>query len=180
MVETLVLAAALAVDAAAAAAGLCAAGAPVRWLVAACVSFALAQGGMSALGAWGGGWLTAHASAWDHWIAFVLLSVVGARMIRGGDADEDAPTVGAAGLVALSVATSIDALAAGVSLPLLSVGVPVAVVVIAGVTLALSAVGAAAGKALGHALGARVEAVGGVVLIALGVKIVATHLLEAP
>jgi putative Mn2+ efflux pump MntP len=174
MIETLVLAAALAVDAAAAAAGLCAAGASARWLVAACASFALAQGGMSALGAWGGGWLTEHASAWDHWIAFVLLSVVGARMIRGGEPDEGAPT---AGLVALSVATSIDALAAGVSLPMLSVGVPVAVVVIAGVTLALSAVGAAAGKALGDALGARVEAVGGVVLIALGVKIVVTHLI---
>jgi len=132
------------------------------------------------------GWLLGRSvgpslAAWDHWIAFALLGGIGAKMIvearRAGGDDAPARDVFApAALLALAVATSIDALAAGVMLPMLGAPLLPAIAAIGVTTAALSA----AGLALGHRVGARfgrgLEALGGVVLIGLGAKILVEHL----
>jgi putative Mn2+ efflux pump MntP len=178
MLAVFVLAVVLALDAAAAAMALATAGASRRRLLAAVVLFGLFQAGMAAVGAQSGEWPSRHAGAWDHWIALGLLVLVGGRMMAqgwGSAEDADPPEVGAVALLALAVATSIDALAAGVSLPLLSVPVLVSVGVVGVVTVALSALGAVAGAALGRSAGGRVEVVGGALLVLLGVKLAAEH-----
>ena len=120
-------------------------------------------------------------SAYDHWIAFVLLAVIGGRMIMEAfDEEKDRaasdPTRGLT-MVMLSVATSIDALAVGLSLAMLGVSVwlPAAVIgVVAGV---LTVVGMLLGRRLGDNWGKRVEVCGGLVLCIIGLKILLEHTL---
>ena len=132
------------------------------------------------------GWLVGMAlqqwiSAYDHWVAFVLLAVVGGRMIlEAFDEKEDKavsdPTRGFT-MVMLSVATSIDALAVGLSLAMLRVSVwlPAAVIgVVAGV---LTVIGMLLGRRLGNNWGKRVEVCGGLVLCIIGLKILLEHTL---
>lgn len=133
------------------------------------------------------GWLLADrfgalVEAWDHWIAFGLLSLLGGKMLfeawRGDDDHEDdADPFGIQAVLLLGVATSIDAFAAGLTLPLLGVPPFVAVAVIGVVTGALSAAGLYAGRRVGAALGRRLEAVGGIALILVGLRILLEHLL---
>lgn len=133
-----------------------------------------------------GGWLIGIAvqkwiSAYDHWIAFVLLALVGGRMIlEAFDDKEDKavsdPTRGFT-MVMLSVATSIDALAVGLSLAMLEVSVwlPAAVIgIVAGV---LTVFGMLMGRRLGSNWGKRVEVCGGLVLCIIGLKILLEHTL---
>jgi putative Mn2+ efflux pump MntP len=116
----------------------------------------------------------------DHWVAFGLLSCVGGKMLwesrreHGGRARAD-PTRGWR-LVTLAVATSLDALAVGLSLAMLRVSVWMPSVVIGLVAAALTAVGIGFGKRLGARLGRWAEALGGAVLLAIGLKIVVSHL----
>ena len=117
----------------------------------------------------------------DHWVAFGLLTAIGGRMIyealHGDDekrAERD-PTRGAS-LVVLSVATSIDALAVGLSLALLGVEIWYPAVVIGAVAFAFTAVGIHLGRRFGALLGRRMEIAGGVVLIAIGIRILVEHL----
>ena len=174
--ELTALSVALALDAAAVSASLGASGASTRTLAVAAALFGVFQAGMSALGAVGGTWLATHAAAWDHWVAFVLLAIVGGRMIVGGSDDNVTGEVSAWALLGLAVATSIDALAAGVSVPLLDLSAGVSIAVIGAVTLAMSAVAAGLGRRAGAYLGTHVERMGGVVLILLGGKILLEHL----
>ena len=117
----------------------------------------------------------------DHWIAFGLLAVIGGKMIHEALKDDDEetrrgdPTKGWS-LVLLSLATSIDALAVGLSLALLDVSIWWPAVVIGLVAGAFTTVGMQLGKRFGALLGRRMESVGGIVLIAIGVKILAEHL----
>ncbi len=121
--------------------------------------------------------------SWDHWIAFALLAWIGGNMIRGGaddEGDEDVcavdPTKGRR-LIVLAVATSIDALAVGLSFSLLKISVWGPSVLIGVVCAAITACGVFAGKALSNAdiFGRRAELVGGCVLIAIGLKILYEH-----
>jgi putative Mn2+ efflux pump MntP len=132
------------------------------------------------------GWLAGRSvERWigpiDHWIAFGLLAVIGGRMIYAALTDEAEevekkdPTKGAS-LVILSVATSIDALAVGLSLALLGVEIWYPAVVIGLVAFGFTALGLHLGKRFGTLLGRRMEVVGGVVLIAIGVRILIEHL----
>lgn len=182
MTELLLLAGALAMDATAAAAGLGAGERALRPVVVGSVLFGVFQAAMSGLGWWAGVGVASVAAAWDHWIAFVLLSGVGAKTIReawtGGPRAEPVPR-GLVALLVLAVATSIDALAAGVTLPTLGLPGLVAVSVIGLVTGGLSLVGGLAGRALGDRFGSRLELVGGVVLIGIGVRILVEHTLRA-
>ena len=145
--------------------------------------FGLFQALMPALG-----WLVGSAVAniiapFDHWIAFVLLAFVGVRMIRSGLSKEveSHPTDPSRGgtLVMLSVAVSIDAFAVGLSLAMLSVPIVYPIVVIGVVTAGLSAIGLRLGNRLGKAFGKSMEIVGGGILIAIGVRIVVSHLWSA-
>jgi putative Mn2+ efflux pump MntP len=119
-------------------------------------------------------------ASWDHWIAFGLLSMVGLRAIWAGlwgeEPDEAAsdPTRGVS-LVVLSLATSLDALAAGVSFAALGVRVWVPSLVIGLTAGVLTAVGTVCGGRLGRRFGAWAEAAGGVVLIGIGMLIVLDH-----
>jgi len=118
----------------------------------------------------------------DHWIAFGLLAAIGGKMIYEAlkDADDDEvrrgdPTKGWS-LVLLSIATSIDALAVGLSLALLGVSIWWPAIVIGLVAGAFTVVGMQLGKRFGALLGRRMEVIGGIVLIAIGVKILFEHL----
>ena len=143
--------------------------------------FGIAQGLMPLIGWALGVALASSIAAVDHWIAFGLLAFLGARMIREGVAgDDDSPPIAGrshyAGLAVAAIATSIDAAAAGITLPTLGVPVGLACLTIGGVTAALCAVAYWLGNRAGRRAGKRAEIVGGLVLILLGVKILAEHL----
>lgn len=121
----------------------------------------------------------------DHWIAFGLLAFIGGKMIYEAFAhkdDESAdscdPTRGWS-LVGLSVATSIDALAVGLSLAVLGLDIWYPAIVIGIVAGALTVLGLELGCRFGSLLGKRMEVVGGLVLIGIGVKILVEHLTGA-
>jgi putative Mn2+ efflux pump MntP len=120
--------------------------------------------------------------AWDHWIAFVLLSAIGGKMLweaRGNKDDQprdDQDLFGLRVMFVLAVATSIDALAVGVALPMLNAPLLLSLVTIGMTTAALSALGLFAGRRFGAALGPRLDVLGGLVLIGLGTKILIEHL----
>lgn len=133
------------------------------------------------------GWLAGSrigplVEAWDHWIAFGLLSALGGKMLweaRGAPDDDPAPAgdpFALGGLLLLAVATSIDALAVGITLPMLGAPLGLSLVTIGATTAVLSALGLFAGRRFGAALGRRFDVVGGLVLIGLGVKILGEHL----
>ncbi|HKR62708.1 MAG TPA: manganese efflux pump, partial [Thermoanaerobaculia bacterium] len=103
-------------------------------------AFGVAQAVMAGLG-WAGGALFGELwSAWDHWVALVLLAGVGVKMIREAFAEERAPATASAGSIALlAIATSLDALAVGVSLPALRAPALLALTMIGAVTFLFSA-----------------------------------------
>ncbi|MEQ1503169.1 MAG: manganese efflux pump MntP family protein [Myxococcota bacterium] len=179
MVELVLLACGLAVDATAAAAGIGAVERRARPILTAAALFGLFQGGMSALGWVGGLGVATWAAAWDHWVACTLLVAIGARTAWAAWTDDGAGAPAARGfgaLLGLAVATSIDALAAGFTLPVLDVGFWSAIGTIGIVTAVLSAFGGWLGRALGDRFGSRLEIAGGFVLIGLGLKILVEHL----
>lgn len=113
----------------------------------------------------------------DHWIAFVLLALIGANMVREsqGEAEhlDDSFTPGT--MLPLAVATSIDALAVGVTFAFLNVRIIPAAALIGVTTFALSAIGMGLGNVFGARYQARAELAGGIVLILMGVKILLEH-----
>jgi putative Mn2+ efflux pump MntP len=141
-------------------------------------AFGAAQGLMPLVG-WALGIAFASAvQAVDHWIALVLLTLLGGRMIREGlardEADCAAPLAGWA-LFLASIGTSVDAAAAGVTLPLLGQPLLLACGIIGLTTAVLSFAGVYLGKAAGARLGKPAELLGGAVLILLGIKIFVEH-----
>ena len=131
------------------------------------------------------GWLAGSTIAplidgWSHWLVLVLLGWVGIRMIREGlDPNEQPckpdPTRGGT-LVFLCVATSLDAMAVGLSMAMMKVDVIFASVVIGVVALLLSFVGCLLGNSLGMHFGKRMEVLGGLILNGIGLRVVITHL----
>jgi putative Mn2+ efflux pump MntP len=119
----------------------------------------------------------AYVAAVDHWIAFGLLAFLGARMLTGhvGEAEASHALTGRALLLA-GLATSIDALAAGLTLPTLGVAPLLAVALIGGVTALMSGAGVLLGRRAGEHLGEWAERAGGVILIGLGLNILAQHM----
>jgi putative Mn2+ efflux pump MntP len=117
-----------------------------------------------------------YIEAVDHWIAFGLLTFLGVRMLGGHVGDEEAShALTGRALLLAGVATSIDALAAGITLPTLDVAPLVAVALIGAITFAMSAGGVWLGRVAGDRWGEWAERAGGVILIALGCKILAEH-----
>ncbi|MCI8910978.1 MAG: manganese efflux pump [Oscillibacter sp.] len=116
----------------------------------------------------------------DHWVAFVLLGLIGANMIREALGPEEAAdstvTLSLRRLLVLSVATSIDALAVGVTFAFLEVLILPAIAIIGCTTFCLSLAGVAAGNFFGARYKKRAELSGGIILILLGVKILLEHL----
>jgi len=116
---------------------------------------------------------------WDHWIAFVLLAIIGANMIResfGGDEEEVDADFGPKAMLPMAVATSIDALAVGVTFAFLRVNIVPAVSFIGVTTFVLSAIGVKIGSVVGGKCKSAAERLGGVILILMGLKILLEHL----
>ena len=147
------------------------------------LSFHLAffQGLMTLLGWLGGSYVQRYIEAFDHWVAFGLLAIVGIRMIFSGfnpenESYQQDPTKGKT-LVILSVACSIDALAVGLSLAVLSVNIVLSALIISFVTFGFSVVGMFGGNQLGKKFGKRMEIIGGLVLVGIGLRILIIHLM---
>jgi len=130
-----------------------------------------------------GGWLIGDrfgslVADWDHWIAFALLTAIGIKMavdgLRGGDkqAGDDGWRV----LLLLALATSIDAFAAGLTLPLLGAPVAASLAIIFAVTAVMSSAAFLLGSRLSRGAGRWIEVVGAVLLIGVGVRILTIHL----
>ena len=138
---------------------------------------------MPILGWFAGTTVESYIRDFDHWVAFVLLGIIGGRMLKGGD---DGNRLFAGGdptrgrwLVLLSVATSIDALAVGLSLSLLAVPILLPSVVIGIVAAAFTLFGMYFGNRLQNSNSRYLEIAGGLILIGIGVKILLEHTLLA-
>ena len=123
-----------------------------------------------------------YIKAWDHWIAFGLLGILGLHMIYKAATADDADnkeTIARNGLWAMTLAgfaTSIDAMAVGVGLAFVDVNIFLVALVIGLCTLSMVTLGVMAGRALGSLLGRRAEMAGGIVLIMVGATILYDHL----
>lgn len=141
---------------------------------------------------WGlGFWIQPLIAAFDHWIAFGLLAFIGGRMIRSGvesgrrqhrtprsipdSASRNNPTKGFT-LVLLSLATSVDALAVGLSLAMLRIAIWYPCIIIGLVTGLITLAGMKAGGRLNETFGDRIEIAGGIILILIGLNILSTHI----
>ena len=147
--------------------------------------FGLFQALMTSLGWLAGSAFSRFIDQFDHWVAFGLLAFVGANMIRSGlknDEGEDSaqdsrrdPSRGHM-LVLLSVATSLDAMAVGLSMAMLKQQIILPAAVIGITTLLLSLTGMLLGKRLGETFGKRMEIIGGIILLGIGLRVLYTHL----
>lgn len=151
---------------------------PHRTAIALGLACGAAQGVMPLVG-WGlASLLSEGFAAYDHWVAFTVLAIVGARTIHAGLTPGTAfqsPPLDAATLLALALATSIDAAGAGLAFEAMGLEPLFAASVIAIVTAIVCAGGVYAGHAVGARLGAVAEVLGGGVLIAIGAKILWDH-----
>ena len=115
----------------------------------------------------------------DHWVAFILLGVIGINMIKESREKEEESldcSFGVKAMLPLAIATSIDALAVGVTFAFLKVDIYWAVAFIGAVTFVLSAVGVKAGNVFGMRYKAKAEFAGGTILVLMGTKILLEHL----
>lgn len=142
--------------------------------------FGLFQAGMPVLGWLAGSGLADLVSEVDHWIAFGLLSFIGGRMIyesvKKEESKKEVNPLGIYVLLMFSIATSIDALAVGVSFAFLGVYILNPIIVIGVITFLLSFVGVYAGDRFGQILKNKVKIAGGFILIGIGLKILIEHL----
>ena len=150
--------------------------------------------GLAAVGLWFGGfqalmpllgWLLGtrfdvYITSFDHWIAFALLVLIGANMIREAfgkeDEAEDDGALDWKTMLVLAVATSIDALAVGVSFAFLDVRILPAVLLIGVITCLTSCLGLKIGNVFGARYKQRAELAGGIILVLIGIKILLEHL----
>lgn len=141
--------------------------------------FGAFQGLMPALGWLLGSAFEQYIVAFDHWVAFILLGLIGFNMIREAMDREEEHADGSLAfrtMLVLAVATSIDALAVGVTFAFLQVKILLAALLIAVITFGISALGVRIGSIVGCRYQRKAEFVGGVILILLGTKILLEHL----
>ena len=138
------------------------------------------QGGMTLLGWLMGVSFSSYITAFDHWIAFILLGFLGGKMIYESFGEEETTisSFSTKTLLTLGVATSIDALAVGVSMAFLKTSIYFPAFIIGFVTFSLSLIGVISGYRFGKIKGVNVELLGGIILITIGVKILIEHLME--
>lgn len=141
--------------------------------------FGVFQGAMPLIGFFIGERFSTMVNSFDHWIVFILLGIIGGKMIKESREPDTCPNPSFKPLVMLplAVATSIDALAVGVSFAFLKVNVVEASSIIAITTFLLSTAGVHVGNYFGSRFKSRAELVGGLVLIAIGAKILIQHLM---
>jgi len=136
---------------------------------------------MPIIGWFVGSQIARYIQPYDHWLAFLLLAYIGIKMIweswkRREERESLTDPTRKWSLIMLSVATSIDALAVGLSMALLKVAILFPSVIIGIVAAGMTAAGVVFGRKLGARFGRKMEFVGGVILIAIGINIVVRHL----
>ena len=135
---------------------------------------------MPSIGYFLGSFLEKYITAFDHWVAFVLLAIIGANMLKEGFSNESGETDSSFSvktMFVMAVATSIDALAVGITFALLpDVNIAAAVLFIGAVTFTLSAIGLKAGNVFGLKYKSKAEIAGGAILVLIGIKILLEHL----
>jgi len=139
------------------------------------------QAGMTLIGWIAGSGFAEMITGFDHWLAFLLLVLIGAKMIREGfeEDEDDEDEIGALAfmpVMMLSLATSIDALAVGVSFAFLHIEILVPALIIGIVAFVISFAGVLSGMQLKAIIGKRIEILGGIILILIGLNIVLGHL----
>ena len=115
---------------------------------------------------------------WDHWVAWLLLTLIGANMVKESFSKDEDEVPGGWGfwhMLTLAVATSIDALAVGVSFAFLEMSIWMPIIIIGLTTMMFSSAGVLLGKKVGERFKSKAELVGGLVLIAIGIKILWEH-----
>lgn len=141
------------------------------------LAFGFFQALMPAIGYYAGSHFAEYIQSIDHWIAFILLSLIGINMICEGKEDEvKIHSIPFKDILLLAIATSIDALAVGVSFAFLKVNLFLAITTIGITTFILSFVCVLFGKKLGSLFEKYAEYLGGIILILLGIKILIEHL----
>lgn len=145
-------------------------------------TFGFFQALMPALGWLAGRTVVDLIADYDHWLAFGLLTLIGVRMIwqsLGGEAGaKQVDITRGLTLLTLAVATSIDALAVGLTFAFLDVNIVSAGLIIGAVAFIISVLGFMLGKRGGRLLGKRAEIFGGIILIAIGLRILLTHIIQ--
>lgn len=136
---------------------------------------------MPAIGYFLGSMFQEYIVAFDHWVAFLLLGIIGGNMVKEALSKEDdcettSGSLDCKTMLLMAIATSIDALAVGVTFAFLDVNLLFAVLFIGVTTFALSAAGVRIGNVFGVRYKARAELAGGIILILLGCKILAEHM----
>lgn len=144
--------------------------------------FALFQGGMTGVGFLFGVGVSDYITQYDHWIAFALLAFIGGKMIKESFEKGKESSVNLLNnrvLITVAIATSIDALAVGISLAFINLSyqrIVAGCMIIAIVTATASIIGLTGGRHLGPRFGKRSELLGGLILIVIGAKILIEHL----
>lgn len=135
---------------------------------------------MPAIGYFLGAYFQNAIAAYDHWIAFILLGIIGGNMIRESLNQEEEScdaSIAMKDMLVLAIATSIDALAVGVTFAFLQVHLLSAVSIIGTTTLVLSVIGVKVGTVFGCLYKSKAELAGGVILVLMGIKILMEHIL---
>ncbi|MCK9630837.1 MAG: manganese efflux pump MntP family protein [Methanoregula sp.] len=142
--------------------------------------FGIFQAGMTLAGWAAGTGFTRLITGSDHWLAFLLLAIIGIKMIHEGlgneDEEEMLSVLQFVPVMVLSISTSIDALAVGVSFAFLQMSILTPALIIGIVAFIISFIGVITGMRLKSILGKRIEIVGGFILILIGLNILFTHL----
>ena len=153
---------------------------PLRHMVLAWLSFGAFQALMQLLGYLLGSSFANVITAYDHWVTFVLLAIIGGNMIResfssGGETEQNAD-FGARAMLLLAIATSIDALAVGISFAFLRTPILPAVTLIGITTFCFGFAGVKIGNLFGARYETKAELIGGIILILIGAKLLLEHL----
>jgi putative Mn2+ efflux pump MntP len=139
----------------------------------------LFQGGMPLVGWLAGTSVDQYIRDWDHWIAFIILAFIGFKMIWEGlqkSSEQKARELTLLTVIGQAIATSIDALAVGISFAFLNQKITIPIIIIGVMTFLFSFSGLQLGKLIGKRIGKTVEILGGIILIGIGIKILFEHL----
>ena len=153
----------------------------IRYAFRIALFFGLFQAFMPIIGWLAGVGLKQYVEKFDHWIAFGLLVFIGGKMIYEAvwirEVEKKCDPLNVIVLLGLAVATSIDALAVGVTFAFIRVPIITPAIIIGVITFFISLCGVFIGNRMGDRLGSKMEVIGGVILIGIGVKILFQHLL---
>ena len=154
--------------------------AKLKYMLIAGVWFGGFQALMPLIGYFLGSTFEQYVTSFDHWIAFILLGIIGGNMIKESleknNEEEQNASFAFMTMLMLAIATSIDALAVGITFAFLNVNILLSVIIIGITTFVFSAIGVKAGNVFGIKYKSKAEFVGGTVLVLLGIKILIEHL----